>query len=104
MGYAGVQFCEKPADAVFEMNDEIAFVQFAEIDLRAVAPRLLGPLQSPPPMRREAAEEFRRGEDDRLPSGKQKPRAERSFERSTPSSSASPMISRKRSISPSVWK
>ena len=51
---------------MFEMNDEIAFVQFAKINLRAVAPETLGSLQTSTPMRREPAEQFRRGKNNEV--------------------------------------
>ena len=57
---------EKTADAMFEMNNEIAFVQFAKINLRPVAPETLGSLQTSTPMRREPAKQFRRGKNNEI--------------------------------------
>ena len=96
------------ADAVFEMHDEIAFGQFAEIDLRAVARLLLRALQTPPAVRgrsvrkarpRRGRRGCRRGNRTRAPSvpSDQFHPVERAAARAS-------MISRKRSISPSVWK
>jgi hypothetical protein len=34
----------KPADAVFEMDDQFALMQIAKIDLRASCPELRSPL------------------------------------------------------------
>jgi len=52
------------------VNDEIAFIEFAEIDLGAVAAELFCPLQSPPSVRGVAAEEFRAGKDHKISVGK----------------------------------
>src|SRR5256714_763715 len=49
---------EKTPDAMFEMNDEVALVQLAEVDLGAVAAELLGALETAAAMRRVASELF----------------------------------------------
>ena len=92
---------QEPPDAVLEVNDEIAFVELAEVDLGAIAAELLGPLQPPPSVRRVAAEEFRAGKDHEVPVGKDEAARQRSFDEFDAVESRS-MISRKRSISPSV--
>ena len=62
---------------MFEMNDQIAFVQFAEINLRPVAPETLRPLQTSSPMRRKTAEQFRRGKDNEIAVRKAKAASQR---------------------------
>ncbi len=71
---------QEPPDAVFEMNDEIAFIELAEIDLGAVAAELFGALQPAPPVRRVAAEQFRPGKNHEVPVGKHEAARERSFD------------------------
>ena len=92
---------QKPPDAVLEVNDEVAFVELAEIDLGAIAAELLGSLQPPPSVRRVATEEFRPGKDHEVPVGKDEPARQCSLRRDRCRRDR-PMISRKRSISPSV--
>ena len=58
----------------------LAFVQFAEIDLRALRAELCGALQTAPSVRRRAAEEFRRGEHDEIGRRKTEAAGERSFD------------------------
>ena len=98
---------EETAHAVLEVNHEIAFVQFAEIDLRAIPRLLFGALQSAPSVRGRAAEEFGRGKHDQIRRLENKIRAP-AFPPPIRRPSSDPllasMISRKRSISPSVWK
>ena len=60
---------QEAADAVLEMHDEVALVQFAEIDLCPVACLLFRALQSPAAVGGGTAEEFRRGKDDQVASG-----------------------------------
>ena len=64
---------------MFEMDDEVAFVELAEIDLSAIAAELFGALQPPPAVGGVTPEQFRAGKDTSCPSGKTKPRGERSF-------------------------
>ena len=60
------------------MNDEIAFVEFAEIDLRAIAS--FRALQAPPAVGRKAPEQFGGRKDDEIAGRKTKAAAQRSFE------------------------
>ena len=71
---------EKTADAVLEMHHEFVFVEFAEIDLRAVRAELRGALQTAPPVGRGASEKFRRGKHDKVGRGKTEAAGERPFE------------------------
>src|SRR5438067_2444880 len=66
------------------MDDEVAFVQFAEIDLGAVAAELLGPLQTTATVRRVAAEKFCAGKNDQLALRKNEAARQRAFEQLDP--------------------
>src|SRR5947207_1646155 len=70
------------------MDDEVAFVQLAEIDLGAVAAELLGPLQTTTAVRRVAAEKFRAGKNDELALGKNEAARQRAFEQLDPGDGA----------------
>ena len=70
---------EKPADAMLQMHDEIAFGQFAEIDLRAVASMLLRALEASTAVSRGAAEQFGGGQNDQLAGRESEAARERSF-------------------------
>ena len=70
---------EKTADAVLEVHHELAFVEFAEIDLRAVRAELRGALQAAPAVGRGASEKFRRGQHDKVGRGKTETAGERPF-------------------------
>ena len=70
---------EKTADAVLEMDDEIAFGQLAEIDLGAVARVLFRALQSAPAVCGGSTEKLGRGKDDQVSGGKIKAAGQRSF-------------------------
>src|SRR5436190_12635248 len=71
---------QKASDAVFEVNDEIAFVKLAEVDLSAVPAEFLRPLQPPASVCRVAAKQFRSGKGDQFPVGKDKATGKRSFD------------------------
>ena len=75
---------EETADAVLEMDDEIAFVELAEIDLSAVRAELRGALQTAPPCVGARPKSSAAASTTRLAAGKQKPRA------SVPSSNSIP--------------
>src|SRR5205809_44052 len=53
----------KAADAVLEVNNEIAFVQLAEIDLRSMALRVI---KAATRVRRESPEQFGRRQNDKV--------------------------------------
>src|SRR5256885_15602378 len=55
---------QESANAMFEVDDEIAFVQLAEIDLGAVAAQLFRSLKSATTVCRVTAEQFRSRQDD----------------------------------------
>src|SRR5207302_11255367 len=55
---------KKAADPMFEMNDEIAFIEFAKIDLGTIARELLRALQAAPAVRGISAEQFGGGKDN----------------------------------------
>ena len=57
---------EKTSNAMFEMNDEIAFVQLAEIDLCAIATEPFRALQSPATMRGKSSEQFGGRKDNEI--------------------------------------
>ena len=65
---------------MFEMNDEVAFVQLAEIDLGAVAAEPFRALQTPPAVSGVAPEQFRAGKDDQLAVGKTEAARQSAFE------------------------
>ncbi len=67
------------ADAVLEMNDEIAFRELTEINLRAVAGKRFPALQTPPPVRRCPTEQLRGRQDHERTSGETEAAGERSF-------------------------
>src|SRR5947207_5404451 len=70
------------------MDDEVAFVQLAEIDLGAVAAELFGPLQTTTAVRRVAAEKFRAGKNNELALGKNEAVRQRAFEKLNPGDGA----------------
>ncbi len=74
-----LQAVEAP-DALLEMHDEVAFVQIAEIDLRAMGAEFRRPLQAASAVRRGAPEKFGGGEDDELGGGETEAAPERAFE------------------------
>ena len=61
---------KKPADPVLEMNDELAFIEFAEINLRAIAS--LCPAKLPAAVNWETPQQFVSGKDDKIPRRKTK--------------------------------
>ena len=65
---------------MFEMNDEIAFVQFAEIDLRAIAAERSARCKRRRPCVGKRPNNSAAERTTRFPSGKQKPRGKRSFD------------------------
>ena len=70
----------KPADAVLKVDDELAFVQVAEIDLGAMRSKFRGPLQTAPAMRRRAPENLRRRKHDKICPRKTEPAGECALE------------------------
>ncbi len=74
-----LQAVEAP-DALLEVDDEVAFIEIAEINLRALGAELRGPLQPAPTMGRGAPKNFRGGEDDEPGGGEAKAAAERALE------------------------
>ena len=66
---------------MFEMNDEIAFIEFAEVDLGAITGELLGALQAPPSVRRISAKQFRGGKNYQLAIRKNETARERALEK-----------------------
>ena len=61
---------KEPADPVLEMNYELAFIEFAEINLRAIAS--LCPAKLSATVNWEAAQQFVGGKDDEIPRRKTK--------------------------------
>ena len=56
----------KPPDAVFEVDDQFAFVEIAEIYLGAMRAELRRSLQAPAAVGRGATEKFRRRQHDEI--------------------------------------
>src|SRR5438132_8774527 len=69
---------KKSSDAVLEMDDKIAFVELAEINLRAIAS--FRATQTSPAMDGKTPEQFVGREDDEIGGGKTKAAAQCSFE------------------------
>src|SRR5947207_1830666 len=69
---------EKSSDAVLEMHDQVAFIQFAEIDLRAVSLRAT---QMPACMGGESSKQFGSRQDDKIGCGETKSTRECSFDK-----------------------
>src|ERR1043166_8030862 len=63
------------------MNDEIALVQLAKIDLSAIAAELLGPLETATAMRRVTAEQLRARQDDQFSVRKNETARQSSFKK-----------------------
>ena len=61
------------------MDDEIAFHQSAEIDLRAISGKLVAPLETPPPVRRSSPEQLRGRKDHEQAGRKRKTARQCSF-------------------------
>src|SRR6202030_815440 len=70
---------KESADAVLQMDDEIALVQFTEIDLRPMMTSPFGPLQTPDSVRSEATKKLRRRKHNEVGIGKAKAAAYCSF-------------------------
>ena len=83
------------------MDDQIAFSEFAEIDLGAVTFGTTQP-QKPSRMDCESSEQLRSRENDQIGRRKTKSARERTLDEIDPSQPSSSIISRNRSISPSV--
>ena len=89
------------------MDDEIAFIQFAEIDLRAIARRVFRRAANGAGRASVARPKISAAErTTRFAAGKTETARERSFDqlKIADLDLRVAMISRKRSISPSVWK
>jgi hypothetical protein len=71
---------KEAAHAVFEVNDEIALVQLAEIDLGAVPAELFRALEPPPAVGGVAAKQLGAGKNDELAIGENESARKRSFE------------------------
>src|SRR5262249_16710445 len=55
---------KKPADPVFQMNDELSFIEFAEVNLRTIAS--LCPAKLPAAVNREAPQQLVSGKNDKI--------------------------------------
>src|SRR3954452_10492193 len=65
---------------MFEMDDVVAFIELAEVNLRALAGETVPPLQPPHRVVGKSPKQFRSGQNDELPRGKTEAARQASFD------------------------